>query len=416
MMIRCLEGIIQKILKYVLGCLIALLILYSGNLLADIAQSQPIQQTLKVYARSFANNKHEARIIAQHVGMHKVLLLLADKIGIKGAATKTNLEKLPLAEMKKAFSIIKTTDENNADNSYSAFMEIAYDEAEVNKILISCTDDDIKKQFYDFLVIPIFKKNSVLKIWPNSHYFLNYFANIDFPTFYPNLIQADQVLLNKMQNFVNTKGLDNLSYKAVISNANFKLFKKVVFLIFEYHTDLNNQEPLIEVTNLIIGADEAVEIKNEIFEVNVTESQLSQDKSSLAEIIRVMLDNLTRKKSRAFESSKGVFGFENSKYQKTSFIISNANLTHNQRGSKEYLKEYKAIADLIFSKKKLLISKNHKIKDIYLKKGEQDLYILEIDHKMSQLELTEVLYEHGLSYRESENNKTIFLLSNNHKH
>lgn len=226
---------------------ILILVLVCSNF-AALAQNR--FELSDIYIDAQGNNKYEARIKAHEKGMYRALLILADKIGIN----HTDIEKISYSRMKEVFTISSIINEVEATESYSATVSYKYDLAALNKVLLAYGNHIVDEKFYEYLILPIFKQRKILNIWDENQSWNKLWAAErsvleQNRLFYPKASRALSKILNEQNIF-------SYSYDDYLEAFQNVLFKKVMLLVCEYFTDINNGEAVMVVNSIIIGPDQ----------------------------------------------------------------------------------------------------------------------------------------------------------------
>jgi hypothetical protein len=203
----------------------------------------------KIYIEAQGNNKYEARLKAHEKGMYRVILMIADKIGIN----KADIEKITYPRMKQVFTVTSTLNEIETDDSYSATVSYKYNLKALNQVLLDYGNSNVDERFYEYLVLPVFKQRKVLSIWDENQLWNKLWA-----TDRPNLEQHKLYYPKgnrDLEKKVNQQTIFDLNYQDYLTIFQNSLFKNVMLLICEYFTDVNTGEAVMVVNTVIISPD-----------------------------------------------------------------------------------------------------------------------------------------------------------------
>ncbi len=336
-----------------------------------------------IFIEGNGHNSYESEIKANDIGKRRVLMLLANKLGIYDL----EINKIPYNILKPVFNVVSISNKESTDIHYSATVNYSYYQEDVNRLLFNNSKKDVKSIAYLYLIIPVLQRGSNLIMW-----------DLDFP-WIKHWKQANTFLIeNKLlllQNFIELKNkfqykdILKIKYKDIAQLFPDKIFYKVAVLICNYKTNASGAS-YMSVQNFTLDNNENVapSIKNYSYVVDVPE------KDTYA---------ITHKFIKEF-------------------------ITEHTGSNKENIKLY-ADSNLKGSNKETAIRKISMITDIYNKTDYNVLYsklskiesinsfdidrtigsaLVQISTYASDYELAEQFYMQGLSYSISDEGYTLY--------
>ena len=229
------------LLKY--GFLVLLFLLFANS--NSFAQTQEISD---IFIESTGNNKFEAKIKAHEQGMLRSIFLLISKLKLP----TDDIKSIPYPKLKSVFTPIFVQNEVSLIDKYSATVTYSYDKEKLYQLILEYGDSKINDQFYEYIIIPVFKQKNIMNIWEsdkrwNDKWSQHRASLEEHKIYYPtkNLYLAQKINVNNLlklnlQEFVNI--FHNL------------LFKNVVIVTAELFTNRKTSETTMQVKKYILKA------------------------------------------------------------------------------------------------------------------------------------------------------------------
>ena len=182
-----------------------------------------------VHIVATGNNQYESKIRANDDGMTQALSLIADEWGVKNAS----FDHVPYAELKKVFSVDGIIEEASYDEKYTADVNYHYTNIGVHKLMLKHGTDDVKKQFFDYVVIPVFKQKNVISFLDTKTEWLATWIDSAEECKKRGLLPIDPT---KDSTKISTANIFSLSYIDFLNNLKVKKFQNVLIATCEYFT------------------------------------------------------------------------------------------------------------------------------------------------------------------------------------
>jgi hypothetical protein len=331
-----------------------------------------------IYITAEGNNKFEAQIKANKHGMQKVVLMIADKMGIN----YSDIGKVRYLKLKEVFTISSVTNEVSTESHYNATVKYLYDLYNINKLLRDYGTESVNDKFYEYLIFPIFKQRKVINIWDNnndwSKHWIEARSNLEHNKFlYP---KASNELMRK----INSQNIFNLSYEDFLDIFQDRLLKKVMLVVCEYFTDMDTGKALVGVQFIILDYNDKKTTITKEYPLN-----------NLAEVPHII--------DKIITSTIQEYGHPDTSYEKNANItLDNIENTpdENYEDDKKTIIMSITVSDdneLAEVEKKL---KNIKeIENLTITNDYDQKYKINAMTKSSEFALTESFYLNGLSYK-----------------
>ncbi|MFK7973776.1 MAG: hypothetical protein AB8B66_02795 [Rickettsiaceae bacterium] len=204
-----------------------------------------VDEISDIFIEATGNNQYEAKIKANKHGMFRSLRLLANKANLN---TDT-LQHIPYSRLKQAFKPVDIRNEVSLSDRYSATVNYIYNKNNIYQLLLEFGDSAIDDQFYDILVLPVFKQSNILNIWDAEPRWNDVWRAAStmlnrYKILYPktNLLYAEKI---------NATNLFNLKYDDFLEVFDKLLFKNVVVITSEFFTDRRTFDGLMKIKKYI---------------------------------------------------------------------------------------------------------------------------------------------------------------------
>ena len=193
---------------------------------SSIAQAEILRG---VHIVATGNNQYEAKIRAHDDGMTQALSLIADQIGVKNAF----FDHVPYPELKAVFSVDSIISENAFDEKYTADVNYFYTNIGVNQLILKYGNDEVKKQFFDYVVIPVFKQKKMISFMDSKTDWLETWIENSEECTKHKLLPIDPT---KKSLKITPSNIFSMSYVDFLNQLQTKRFKNVLIAICEYFT------------------------------------------------------------------------------------------------------------------------------------------------------------------------------------
>lgn len=187
-------------------------------------------ETLRgLHITATGNNKYESEIKANIDGMRRALTLVANSIGVKDA----NFTEVPYLELKDVFRIDDRISEESYDQRYTADVNYSYDLLDTNNLILKYGSKDVREQFFNYIIIPIFKqKNKISFLEDETEWLKTWIESKDDCAKY-KLLPIDPT---KDSRNISPENVLSLSYEDFLDHLKIKRFDKVLLASCEYYT------------------------------------------------------------------------------------------------------------------------------------------------------------------------------------
>lgn len=246
-------------ISYFLRCFFVILsmLLLSNN--TCVAQTHEISE---IFIEATGNNKHEAKIKAHEQGMLRSLLLLTNKLNLP----TDNISQIPYYKLKSVFKPILVQNETSLVEKYSATITYSYDKEKLYQLILEYGDTKINDQFYEFIVIPVFKQRKSMNIWEddkrwNDHWSKSRTMLGSHKIFYPT---KNLYLTTK----ITQENLFDLKLEEFVNIFNNVLFKNVMIVTAEFFTNRKTSESIMQVKKYILRPNSKPEIIEQEYSLN----------------------------------------------------------------------------------------------------------------------------------------------------
>ena len=188
-----------------------------------------------LFVESTARYIYEAELQALHGGMLRAFYILSDKYRVD----TSHLSTIPICALQSIFTVKEILNVRQTDYTYKANVSFQYNIENFKKVLYDYGDNDIRQQFFEYLVIPAFKLNTKIELHNNRIWFSKWSESKD-QLLNNALLYMDSrsVLLD----IGNTEQLQKLTYNNIADHVNDKLFRKILLVLCEYKTDIKTGE------------------------------------------------------------------------------------------------------------------------------------------------------------------------------
>lgn len=182
-----------------------------------------------IHINAIGNNRYEAKIRAHFDGMKQSLNLIANKIGV----TNAYIDNVPYDELKAVFKVHNIISEKSFDERYTANVNYSYDNLAIHHLLMKYGNEDVKKQFFEYVVIPVFKQRNVIQFLDSKTEWLEtWIENQEICN------KNGMLVIDPLQNAVDitSSNVFNLSYENFLDRLKIKKFKNILIAVCEYFT------------------------------------------------------------------------------------------------------------------------------------------------------------------------------------
>lgn len=203
-------------------------------------------EVTELYISADGNNKYEAQIKAHNQGMQRAFFILADKINIP----VNTLSTPSYTRLKEVFTTSTVKHPNSTDTTYSATVNYKYNLYQFHDLLFEYGDSTLREKFYEYLVLPILKQKNILTLWDGDQEWASSWGDArdvlaQSMLFYPT---PSKYLVQQ----INVNNILHLSYYDFVDILHSTLFKKVMLVVCEYFTNINNGMSVMNVQYRII--------------------------------------------------------------------------------------------------------------------------------------------------------------------
>ena len=196
------------------------------NLTAVISHSEIIRG---MHVVATGNNQYESKIRAHDDGMTQALSLIADEWGIKNA----HFEHVPYMALKSVFSVDSIIDEASYEEKYTADVNYHYTNIGINELILKYGADEVKNQFFDYVVIPVFKQKNVISFLDTKTEWLATWMDSSEECTKRKLLPVDPTTSSTK---ISPTNVFTMSYVDFLNNLKTKRFKNVLLATCEYFT------------------------------------------------------------------------------------------------------------------------------------------------------------------------------------
>jgi hypothetical protein len=359
-----------------------------------------------LHIASTGNNQYECAIKANIEGMRRALALVADRIGIKNS----NFNEVPYLDLKTAFIITNKISETVYDERYTADVTYSYDDLITNNLILKYGSLEVKEQFLEYIIIPVFKQKNVISFLDTKTEWLATWIDNKDECSKHKLLPIDPT---KMASNITTDTIFSMRYEEFLRNLKIKRFKKILIASCEYFTNPDGSMYFTVTTKELSQ-----------FNKNITETKYDIGNPKMAKqyfevAIERIIDKFGQQTSNntniqnitdvAFESERSML--KSQAGEKAGSVL-NALLKQPKRGKP--LVKVQMRAD-IFSQEGLASFKEKlgKVTEVVKYKiniDDANHYIVELYTDKSMNELSEGFYINQLSYRISNGEYIAFEL------
>ena len=182
-----------------------------------------------VHVVATGNNQYESKIRAHDDGMTQALSLVADQWGVKNAF----FEHVPYEELKSVFSVDSVIEEASYDEKYMADVNYHYTNLGVHQLILKYAVQGVQQQFFDYVVIPVFKQRNVISFLDTkTEWLAAWIENVDECTKH-KLLPIDPT---KDSQNISASKIFKMSYMDFLNSLNTKRFRNVLIATCEYFT------------------------------------------------------------------------------------------------------------------------------------------------------------------------------------
>ena len=182
-----------------------------------------------VHVVATGNNQYESKIRAHDDGMTQALSLVADEWGIKNAF----FDHVPYAALKAVFSVDSIIEEASYEEKYTADVNYHYTNIGVHELMLKYGTDEVKKQFFDYVLIPVFKQKNVISFLDTkTEWLATWIDNSDECTKH-KLLPIDPM---KSSSKISADKIFKMSYIDLLDDLKIKRFKNILLATCEYFT------------------------------------------------------------------------------------------------------------------------------------------------------------------------------------
>jgi hypothetical protein len=195
--------------------------------------------------------------------MLRASYLIASKLNLP----TSNIKTIPYSDLKSVFKPVAVLNEQSLLEKYSATVTYAYEKRKLYNLLLEYGGDEIENQFYEFIILPVFKQGNTLKIWQENKYWIDYWAE------FRKVMNAHKIYYPNTSLFYSQKvhsgNLFDLKFEDFISIFHNVLFKNVMIITTEFFTDRKSNDSIMQVKKYIFRLDgNEPEIIEEEYDLN----------------------------------------------------------------------------------------------------------------------------------------------------
>ena len=358
-----------------------------------------------IHVTATGNNPYECKIRANYDGMRQTLAIIADEIGVKNASFST----VPYLDLKAVFSVNGIISEASYDEKYTADVNYAYTYKGVNDLILKYGTDAVKKQFFDYVVIPVFKQKNVISFLDTKTEWLQTWIDSTEECTKHRLLPIDPTTNSSK---ISTNNVFSLSYVDFLNDLKIKKFKNVLIATCEYFTrDDGTMYFQVTTEELTPTSKNISEVKHDIANPDNAKDYFD---AAIERIIAIYGDknqyNITNKNTTdATYASERIIATDGSK--KAGSVL-DALLAQPKIGKK--LTKVEMRLD-VFSKEdlehiKLKLKQVKPIVKFQIDLDDESHYKIALYISGSMEDLAEGFYENDLSYRVYDNEYVMFEL------
>lgn len=234
---RCLMRVYTTIITIVI-------LLLSINV---IAFSDTAFSIHNIFIESTGNNTIEAKMKASEAGMRRSLQILADRMGIQN----TDFQNVYYDDLIEVFQVASTRNETQDTENYSAVVDYNYDQKGVNDLILRYAPVEADFASYDYLIIPIFKRNDIITLWSDDTLWLKKWSKIrqflkERKILYPEEANANRLL-------VTPENVFTLSYRDFLKMFPEYLLRHILLVVAEYFTNPDNGQSYLRVQYITLS-------------------------------------------------------------------------------------------------------------------------------------------------------------------
>lgn len=322
-----------------------------------------------IYITASGNNKFEAKAKAEYSGRERVLAMLARKFGVYEEVKKYDLETLA-----GVFKIYDVIGEKSTSSTYSATVSFEYSERELNKLFLKYYPQASAKKFSEYLVIPVFKQGSKMRIWLKDNEWLRMWGK------HQEVLEQAKLLYGAsfpaLRKNITSDNLFDYKYDDYLALLPNNLFKGVLIVVLEHFTtDEGNGYVVVDYVTLDDNTD------SEVYSENISIATPEDVSESMQDVI----ENILYSYGRAYVSNAGNI-LENKSSQVKKKVLPNFIMRaefYNAEEQEELTRKLNTVKAL----KKVEIMHDFGAK-----------YTIALYTKLTEEELAKALYNSGLSY------------------
>lgn len=320
-----------------------------------------------IYVEDQGSNKYEAAIKADRRAMRRVLSIVADKM----AVPKASLAHVPYDILENLFEISHRKDEKYMNGWYSAIVDFAYEQHEVNNVILKYSGPKISKISYEFVFLPVYKQQNKIMLKAQDNLWIKKWSEIAQTLKNHKLYYPESKIEENVINSTNVLKLGYADYLSLFSN---KLFKNVLIVVAELFTRGSGDAYLTVEYNLM--TEQGVEKIYKEYPVSQFSGLDEEYTNSINDVLKE-------------------FGVrDGGDYQSRTKKNKVKNLDKGAAYNMYY--EVYDMSNLAIVKSKL--DKMSGEYSIEIKKGQGSEYTIDIKTKNSIEELAYQMYSHGLSF------------------
>ncbi|MES2214953.1 MAG: hypothetical protein V4485_02905 [Pseudomonadota bacterium] len=237
-----------------------------------------------IYIESSGNNPIEAQLKANEIGMRRALQLLADKMNIKD----TDLHHASYQELIQVFQISTLRDKVESAENYSAVVDYHYNRKNAQELIKQYAPEASDAASYDYLVIPLFKRNNVVTLWSNDVLWLKNWNDIrsllyDYKLLYPD--PAD-IKPRSTGDDITAANVLSLSYQDFLNIFPNYFIDRVLLVIGEYFTHPDDGKAYFKIKYIQLGEDKTTNTDSKNYYI--------QDKASMPNIFKRSIEDTVK--------------------------------------------------------------------------------------------------------------------------
>ena len=255
--------------------LLAILVLLYSN----IVFGKEFHEIRSLFIESTARTVYEAQSNALAGGMLRAFHILSNKYGVDSS----RISNIPICTLENIFTVTEIRNERQTENSYKANVSLGYNLGKFKKVLYDYGNQEIKKQFFQYLVIPAFKLNAQVELYNDRAWFTQW-EKYKEKLLHNAFIHIDTQ--SALFNTINIGQLQKITYANIADHINDKLFNKILLALCEYQTDIHTGASYIEISLIEIDENQQKQVTTKQYPIQ-TYTHIQQ---TIEKIINAIID------------------------------------------------------------------------------------------------------------------------------